>query len=102
MVASVSRVQVLQGEEKGSLASVLPCSLERDARAGGTRAWTRLAETTAIVDRAEGRCSAVAALAGRVRGVRSTRTIARAMFVRMEDSAETEQLDTLATALEVG
>ena len=102
MVASVSRVQVRQGKEKGSLVSVLPCSLDRDARPVETPAWTHLAETVGTADREEGRCSAVAVPGGRERGVRSTPTNARAMFARMEDCAETELLDTLVTVLEVG
>ena len=60
MEASVSRVQVLQGKEKGSPANVLPCSLDPDARPGEIRAWTPLAETGDIVDPGEERCSAVA------------------------------------------
>ena len=102
MEASVSRVQVLQDKEKGSPVSVLPCSLEPDVRPGETRVWTPLAEMGVIVSRGEGRCSAVAVLVGRGLGARSTRTTARAIFARMEDSAETEQPDTLVTVLEVG
>ena len=102
MEASVSRVQVLQGKEKGSPASVLPCSLEPDVRPGETRVWSSLAETGVIVGRGGGRCSAVAVLVGRGLGARSTRTTARAIFARMGDSAETEQPDILATVLEVG
>ena len=102
MVAYVSRVQVPQGQKKGSLVIALPCSLDPDARPGETPAWTHLAEMVGIVDREEERCSVVAVPDGRERGARSTPTNARAMFARMEDCAETELLDTLVTVLEVG
>ena len=102
MEAFVSRVQVLQGKEKGSPVSVLLCSLDPDVRPVETRVWTPHAQVGAIVGRVEGRYSVVAALAGREFVARSTRTTVRTIFARMEDSVETELPDTLATVLEVG